>query len=119
MKGLLGATPNSLNKAKSTNVYTRASILKASKAAAKEATKTAKATSASALEVEPEITIGTDAQEEADRLNMFRLAIIGAKEGVAAGISAVVGTVVTDTTLRTADGQDFKTIDEYQLVDLI
>ena len=47
MKGLLGATPNSLNKAKSMKVYTRASILKASKAATKEATKAAKATSAS------------------------------------------------------------------------
>jgi len=46
MKGLLSATPNSLNKAKSTKVYTRVSILKASKAAAKEATKAAKATSA-------------------------------------------------------------------------
>ena len=72
MKGLLGATPNSLNKAKLTKVYTRALILKASKAAAKEATKAAKAASALALEVEPEITIGNDAQEEADRLNMFR-----------------------------------------------
>ena len=50
---------------------------------------------------------------------MFRLAVIGAKEGVAAGISAVVGTAVIDTTLRTTDGQDFKTVDAYQLVDLM
>ena len=77
MKGLLGPSPNSLNKEKLTKVYTRASILKASKAAAKEATKAAKATSASAIDVEPEITIGTNAQEEADHLNMFRLAVIG------------------------------------------
>ena len=72
-----------------------------------------------ALEIEPEITIGNDAQEEADRLNMFRLVVIRAKEGVAAGLSAIVGTAVTDTTLRTTDGQDFKTVDEYQLVDLM
>ena len=46
---------------------------------------------------------------------MFRLAAIGAKEGAAAGISKVVGTDITDATLRTTDGKDFKTVDEYTL----
>ena len=46
---------------------------------------------------------------------MFRLAAIGAKEGAAAGISKVVGTDITDTTLRTTDGQDFKTVNKYTL----
>ena len=50
---------------------------------------------------------------------MFRLAAIGAKEGAAAGISKVVGTDITDATLRTTDGQDFKTVDEYTLYALV
>ena len=39
--------------------------------------------------VEPEIKINPEAQEEADRINMFRLAAIRAKEGAAAGIIKV------------------------------
>ena len=50
---------------------------------------------------------------------MFRLDAIGAKEGAAAGISKVVGTDITDATLRTTDGQDFKTVDEYTLYALM
>ena len=63
----------------------------------------------------PEITTNADAQDEADRINMFCLTAIGAKEGAATGISKVVGADITDTTLRTTDGQDFKTVDEYKL----
>ena len=50
---------------------------------------------------------------------MFRLSAIGAKEGAAAGISKVVGTDITDATLCTTDGQDFKTVDEYTLYALM
>ena len=50
---------------------------------------------------------------------MFRLAAIGAKEGAAAGISKVVGTDITDATLHTTNGQDFKTVDEYMLYALM
>ena len=52
-------------------------------------------------------------------INMFRLYAISAKEGAAAGISKVVGTDITDTTLRTTDGQDFKTVDECTFYALI
>ena len=52
-------------------------------------------------------------------LIMFRLAAIGAKEDAAAGISKVVGTNITDTTLRTNDGQEFNTVDEYTLYALM
>jgi hypothetical protein len=69
--------------------------------------------------VAPKITTNTDAKEEAGRINMFRLAAIGAKEGAAAGISKVVGTDITDATLCTTDGQDFKTVDEYMLYALM
>ena len=101
---MLAKTPNDLNAILSTKLVSRRSVLKNSKAnAAKESTST--------NTVAPEITSNTDAQEEADMINMFRLAAIGAKEGAAAGIIKVVGTDITDATLRTTDGQDFKTVD--------
>ena len=112
MKGLLAKAPNDLNAILSTKLVSRSSVLKESKAtAARESTST--------NTVAPEITSNNDAQDEADRINMFRLAAIGAKEGAAAGISKVVGTDITDATLRTTDGQDFKTVDEYTLYALM
>ena len=87
-------------------------MLKESKAnAAKESTST--------NTVAPETMSNNDAQEEADRINMFRLAAIGAKEGAAAGTSKAVGTDITNTTLCTTDGQDFKTVDKYTLYALM
>ena len=65
--------------------------------------------------VDPDIKTNMDTQEESDRINMFRLAVIGAKEGTAAGISKVVGTDITDATFHTTDGKDLKTVDEYTL----
>ena len=50
---------------------------------------------------------------------MFRLASIGAKEGVAVGVNKVVGTDITDSNLRTTNGQDFKTVDDYTMQDLM
>ena len=85
-----------LNAIMSTKLVSRRLVLKDSKAiAAKESTST--------NTVAPDITSNIDAQEEADRINMFRLATIGAKEGAAAGINKVVGTDITDDTLRTTD----------------
>ena len=51
------------------------------------------------------------AQEEADMLNMLRLAVVGTKEGITAGISLVIRMEVTNETLRTADGQGFCLVD--------
>ena len=77
MKGLLAKDPNDLNAILSTKLVSRRSVLKESKAiAAKESTST--------NTVAPEITSNTNAQEEADMINMNRLAAIGAKEGAAA-----------------------------------
>ena len=72
MKGLLAATTNSLKAIMSTKLVTRSSVLKASKTAAAAA-------STATNTVEPEITTNADAQEEADRINMFRLEAIGSK----------------------------------------
>jgi hypothetical protein len=38
--------------------------------------------------------------------------MIGAKEGVVKALTALVGTNITDSVLRTSDG-DFKSVDEY------
>ena len=100
MKGLLAGTPNNLNAILSTNLVSRASILKTSRKSAADASTTGNV-------VEPEIKTNTDAQEEANLINMFCLAAIGTKKGVAAGVSKVVGTDITNSTLRTTDGQDF------------
>ena len=55
MKGLLSVTSNTFNNARSMKVYTRASILKASRSAAEKAIAASKAIASSAPDVEPEI----------------------------------------------------------------
>jgi hypothetical protein len=57
--------------------------------------------------------------DAADRINQVNQAVIGAKEGITDGIIAVVGKLVTDTVLRTADGTDDKAIDDYEIHDLL
>ena len=56
-----------------------------------------------------------DAQEDADRINMFRLAAIGAKDGAAPVISKVLGTDINNAMLCTTDGQVFRTVDKSTL----
>eukprot|EP00956_Cyclotella_meneghiniana_P029127 scaffold69668_cov62-Cyclotella_meneghiniana.AAC.2 len=67
----------------------------------------------------PLITDRTEAQDQADRLNLQNQAVIGAKEGATEGIVLQFGRDVTDSVLKTADGVDFKGIDEYHLYDLV
>ena len=69
--------------------------------------------------VAPEITTNEDAQEEANRQNVFRLAVVGAKEQMAKEITARVGKSVTNPILRNADGVRFKNVDEYHLHQLV
>ena len=109
MKGFLADTVNTLTAIKFIKVVSRASVLKASKRAAEEASRNSASGDPT---VEPEIKTNQDTQEEADRLNIFRLVVVGFKEGVTAEISKVVGTNITDTTLLTTDGQDLKSIDK-------
>ena len=68
--------------------------------------------SSSGRTVQPEITTNSEAHEEADRQNTYRLAAIGVKEGVAAGIATIVGKDITKSILRTTDGISFKSVDE-------
>jgi hypothetical protein len=54
-----------------------------------------------------------------ERQNTYRLAAIGVKEGVAAGITKIIGKDITNPILRTSDGISFKPADEYQLHQLV
>jgi hypothetical protein len=105
---------NALTKLKSTDMHTASEILKASK---KEAEDLAKTTGMP--QEKPAIETRGDTQEEADRRNYAIQATIGAKEGAAEAITEKVGTDVTDTILRNADGNDYKGVDDYQLYDVI
>ena len=69
--------------------------------------------------VKPEIIDGEEAQLEADRQNAYHLATIRTKEGFAAGISKLIVTAITNPILRTTDGSDFKTAEDYQIYELI
>ena len=69
--------------------------------------------------VAPEITTNADVQEEANWQIMSRLAAIGVKEAIAAGITALVGKHIKNPILRTMDGMDFRTVDQYELHQLL
>ncbi len=69
--------------------------------------------------VQPLITDRTEAQDHADRLNQQNQAVIGAKEGATEAIVLQFGRDITDSVLKTADGVDFKGIDDYHLYDVV
>jgi hypothetical protein len=52
-------------------------------------------------------------------LNVINQSVIGAKEGVVEAVSKLVGSDITDAILRTADGSDFKSIDDYRLYEVM
>jgi hypothetical protein len=113
MKGLLSTATNTLTEYKATISIKRKDVLKDSKDAAP------RLSSSSGTMVQPEIATNSNAQEEADRQNTYRLAAIGVKEGVAAGITKIFGKDITNPILRTTDGISFKSVDEYQLHQLV
>ena len=57
--------------------------------------------------VDPEIAINSNAQDEADRQNVFRLTAIGVKEEIAEGITKIVRKDTTNPILRTTENSDF------------
>ena len=59
--------------------------------------------------------IYANAQDEAYIQNTAGLASIGVKEEIAAAITSIVGAQITNPILRTTDGSDFRTVDEYEL----
>jgi len=113
MKGLLSTATNTLTEYKATISIKCKDVLKDSKDA------TARLSSSSGTTVQPEIATKSDAQEEADRQNTYRLAAIRVKEEVAVGITKIVGKDITNPILRTTDGISVKSVDEYQLHQLI
>ncbi len=92
-----------------TNAITANSVLKAAKAKANAASK------ASSTTITPTITSQSEAQEEADHLNMINQSVIGAKEGIVKAVTKLVSSDITNAVLRTADGSNHKSIDNYPL----
>jgi hypothetical protein len=109
MENLLKDGTNLLTNVKSTNAITENSVLKAAKARADAAFK------ASSTTITPTITSRSEAQEEADRLNVINQLVISTKEGVVKAVTKLVGSDITDAVLRTADGSNHKSIDDYTL----
>ena len=103
MKGLASDISNALNEYKYTINIKKRDVLSASIAAAD-------LVSTDKITVEPEITNNSDAQDEADRQNVFRLAEISVKEGIAEGITKIAGKDTTNPILRTTDDSDFKSV---------
>jgi hypothetical protein len=67
----------------------------------------------------PTFTTRSEAQEEADRLNVINQLVIGTKEGVVEAVSKLVGSNITDAILRTADGSYHKSIDDFTLYEVM
>jgi hypothetical protein len=109
MEKLLKDGTNLLTNVKSTDAITVNSVLKAAKARADAAPK------ASSTMITPTITSQSEAQEEADHLNVINQSVIGAKEGVVKAVTKLVGSNITNAVLQTANGSNHKSIDDYML----
>ena len=96
MEKVLKDGPNLLTNVKLTDAITANSVLKAAKARADVASK------ASSTTITPTITSRSEAQEEADHLNVINQLVIGAKKGVVEAVTKLVGSDITDAVLRTA-----------------
>jgi hypothetical protein len=107
------ATPQSLlSRIHSTDAATIQSVLDDAQAIA--ATR-----SPATVTVTPTIISHSDGQDEADRINQINQAVIGAKEGVTEAFTKKVGSAITDKVLCTANGTDYKSIDDYELHELV
>jgi hypothetical protein len=67
----------------------------------------------------PTFTTPTEAQEEAGQLNIINQMVIGAKEGVVKAESKLVGSDITNAILRTANGSNHKSINDFTLYDVM
>jgi hypothetical protein len=102
-----------LTQVQSTDAITAGSVLKSAKKQADELSTTTGKT------VLPTFNTQTEAQEEADRLNVINQSVIGAKEGVVEAVLKLVGSDITDAILRTPDGSDHKSIDDFTLYEVM
>ncbi len=106
---LLKDGSNFLTIVKSTDAITANSVLKAAKNKANTASKVASTT------IAPAITLHLEAQEEANRLNVINQWVIGMKEGIVKAVTKLVGSSITNAVLRTANGSNHKSINDYML----
>ena len=102
-----------LTRVQSNTVITAGSILKSAKKRADELSTT------TGITVLPTFTTRMEAQEEANQLNVINRSVIGAKEGVVEAVSKLVDSNITDSILRTADGIDHKSIEDFTLYDVM
>ena len=109
MFALAERATNSLTSIKSTDCITTDSILH-------DATIEARATSGKIDAIQTKFT-RSEARDEADSQNYSIQATTGTKEGVADGITQLVGSAITDQILKNVDGTP-KTVDEYSLWEL-
>ncbi len=52
-------------------------------------------------------------------MNVINQSVIGAKEGIVEAVLKLVGTDITDAILRTADGSNHKSIDDFTLYEVM
>ncbi len=93
MVKLLDDGDNILTRVHSTDAITAGSVLKSAKKRADELLTT------TGKNVLPTFTTQTEAQEEANQLNIINQLVIGAKEGVVEAISKLVGSNITNAVL--------------------
>ncbi len=93
MEKLLKDGTNLLTNVKLTNAITANSVLKTAMARADAASK------ASSTMITPTITSQSEAQEEADRLNVINQLVIGTNKGVVKAVTKLVGRDITDAVL--------------------
>lgn len=111
MRKLADAGDNTLTTIKSTDRVTADSVLAAAKQAA---TKLKRETG---LDEKPKFETRAEAKVEADDRNYAIQATIGTKEGAAEAIASIVGSAITDSVLKHADGTP-KGVDEYRLAEI-
>jgi hypothetical protein len=110
---LLNNGDNILTRVKLTNVITAGSVIKSAKKRADELSTTTGKT------VLPTFTAQTEAQEEANQLNVINQSVIGAKEGIVKAVSKLVGSNITNAILQTANGSDHKSINNFTLYNVM
>ena len=105
MKGLMSPMTNATTAIHVTDLATCNSVLSNSKVDAAEY-------STDNGTIAPTITLREDAHAKADRYNLISQAVIGAKEGAAVGITAIID---SDTT----EDNNVKGVNEYSLAELV
>ena len=109
MVKLLNDGDNIFTQVQLTDSITAGSVLKSAKKRADELSTTTGKTILLTFNTQ------TEAQEEADQLNVINHSVIGAKEGIVEAVSKLVSSDIADAILRTVEGSDFKSIDDFTL----